>query len=70
MEIDTESSNIRLASNIMLKSKYERDPWSYIPVDLLPPYYCDVRAFRFLSPSQRKQVEKKAFLANSIIDEE
>lgn len=65
-----EKSNVKLSSNIMLRTKYERDPWAYIPADLLPGYYTDTRAAQFLSPAQRKQLEKKMYYATSIIDEE
>ena len=70
MNSKKETSNIMLASNIMLKSKYERDPWAYIPADLLPKEYSDARAAQFLSPSQREQMKKKLFYANRIIDED
>ena len=69
MDGNTIKSNINLASNIMLKSKYERDQWAYIPADLLPSYYSDSRAAQFLSPSQKKQMEKKLYYATEIIDE-
>lgn len=63
-----EKSNVMLSSNIMLRTKYERDPWAYIPADLLPAHYADSRAIQFLSPSQRKQMEKKLFYANRVVD--
>lgn len=69
MDIKKESSDVMLASNIMLRSKYDRDPWAYIPADMLPDYYSDSRAVQFLSPNQRKQMEKKHLLASRIIDE-
>ena len=69
MDGNTVGSNVKLASNIMLKSKYERDQWAYIPADLLPAYYSDCRAAQFLSPSQRQQMEKKLYYATEIIDE-
>ena len=68
MDTKNESSNVMLSSNIMLRSKYDRDPYAYIPVDLLPSHYADVRAMQFLSPCQRKQAEKKLYYASKIID--
>lgn len=64
-----EKSNVMLRSNIMIRTKYDREPWAYIPADLLPAHYSDTRAAQFLSPSQRKQMEKKLFYANRIVDE-
>ena len=63
-----DSSNVMLSSNIMLRSKYERDPWAYAPVELLPAHYADVRAMQFLSQDQRKQAEKKLYYAYKVID--
>lgn len=70
MDTKKEASNVMLASNIMIKSKYERDPWAYIPTDLLPKEYSDARAAQFLSPSQREQMRKKLFYADYIVDED
>lgn len=69
MDTKNESSTVMLSSNIMLRTKYERDPWSYIPADLLPSYYSDTRVAQFLSAEQRKQMEKKLFYASHVIDE-
>lgn len=69
MDTKKESSAIMLSSNIMLKSKFVKDQWAYIPVDLLPSYYSDTRAAQFLSPEQRVQMEKKLFFASHVIDE-
>ena len=65
-----EKSNVMLASNIMIRAKYDREPWAYVPADLLPPEYSDSRAIQFLSPGQKKQMEKKLFYADRIIDED
>ena len=70
MDTKKETSNIMLASNIMIKFKYERDPWAYIPADLLPKEYSDARAAQFLSASQREQMKKKLFYATRVIDED
>lgn len=70
MKDKQENSNIKLSSNIMIHAKYERDPWAYIPTDLLPSYCSDARVSKFLSPGQRKQLEKKLYYAKNVIDEE
>ena len=62
-------SNIKLLSNIMIKSRYEKDPLHYLPVDLLPDYYVDVRAQRLLTATQRQQYEKKMYYAERIVDQ-
>ena len=69
MENDDTRSSIKLNSNIMLKAKYEKDPWSYRPPDLLPSHYADIRARSFLTKRQQEQFEKKLFYASRIIDE-
>lgn len=53
----------------MLKSQYEKDPWGYIPVELLPKYFSDVRLQNMLSPAQRMQFLKGQFYASKVIDE-
>ena len=69
METDNTRSLIKLNSNIMLKAKYEKDPWSYLPPDLLPSHYSDIRVRGFLTKRQKEQLEKKLFYASRIIDE-
>lgn len=69
MENKQKKSNVMLSSNIMLRSKYNVDSQAYIPADLLPTSFTDARAARFLSPSQQKQMKKKLFLAEKIVDE-
>ena len=64
-----DGSSIKLNSNIMLKSRYEKDPQGYLPADLLPPYCSDVRVSGTLSWRQREQYEKKLFYAEEIVDE-
>ena len=68
MDTKNDASNVMLSSNIMLRSQYDRDPYKYLPVDLLPAHYADVRAMQFLSPDQRKQAEKKLFYATRVVD--
>lgn len=63
-------SNIKLSSNIVLKCKYEDDPQSYRPFDLLPLTYSDSRAERFLSPYQLIQKKKRLYYATRIISGE
>lgn len=70
MDKKDETSNIMLASNIMLRSKYERDPWAYIPADMLPQEYSDARATQFLSSTQQDQMKKKLFYAKQIMDKD
>lgn len=70
MDTKKDISNVMLSSNIMLRRKYERDPWAYAPVEHLPAYYADVRAMQFLSPDQRRQAEKKLYYASEVVDEE
>lgn len=62
-------SSIKLRSNIMIKSRYEENPFSYLSPDVLPAYYSDVRAQDFLTQEQRKQYKKRQFYAKKIIDE-
>lgn len=62
-------SSIKLNSNIMLKTKYEKDPLGYLPPDLLPAYYSDTRMRNTLTTLQKLQFEKKLFYADKIIDE-
>ena len=69
MQYEEEKSSVKLVSNIMLKSKYEKDTWGYLPADLLPDYYSDSRAQKGLTARQREQYEKKLFYANKIVDE-
>lgn len=69
MENKQKKSNVMLSSNIMLRSRYNVDSQTYIPADLLPTSFTDARAARFLSPSQQKQMKKKLFLAEKIVDE-
>ena len=66
---NTQQSSIKLASNIMLKAKYQANPWGYIPADLLPAYYADSRLQNALTPGQRFQFKKKLFYAEKIVDE-
>ena len=69
MQNSSEKSSIRLVSNIMLKSKYEKDTWGYLPPDLLPDYYSDSRAQSGLTVRQREQYTKKLYYAKEIVDE-
>ena len=59
-----------LASNIMIRTKYDREPWAYIPADLLLPEYSSSWATQYLFPSQRKQMKKKLLYADRIVDED
>lgn len=69
MSAGKERSSINLNSNIMLKSRYLKDPRGYLPPDLLPPYCADTRIQASMSKRQRLQYEKKLFYAKKIIDE-
>ena len=63
-----EKSSIALVSNIMLKSKFEKDKNEYLPYDLLPKVYHDKRMMDSLSAHQKLQSEKQLFHADKIID--
>lgn len=68
-----EQDSIKLLSNIMLKSRVKKDKdgyLSYLPFDLLPDEYGDVRNDNFLSEYQRNQKLKRMFAAKRIIDED
>jgi len=69
MHDKAEYSNIKLLSNIMLKSKYEKDSLRYLPADLLPDYYVDSRAQGSLTQTQKEQFTKKLFYAERIVDQ-
>ena len=64
-----ERSSVKLNSNIMLKSKFEKDPRGYLPPDLLPEYYKDSRVQESMTLRQRKQFEKLMFYADRVVDE-
>ena len=68
MRDERECSNIKLVSNIMIKSKYEKEPMRYLPADLLPASYVDSRAQGTLTMAQREQFEKRLFYAKRIVD--
>ena len=70
MDAKKDRSSVMLSSNIMIRSKFERDPDRYIPVDLLPAYCSDTRYAQFLSISQREQMKKKLFYAKDVVDVE
>ena len=65
-----EKSSIKIISNITLKSSYEQDPLAYLPYDLLPTVYRDVRMKNSLTSYQRKQALKGHFFAKRIVDED
>lgn len=64
------NSSLKLVSNIMLKSRYEKNKDKYFPFDLLPPIYRDVRYDRDLSEYQRIQKYKQLFAAEYFIPED
>ena len=61
-------SSVKLTSNIMLKSRYEKDFVGYLPPDLLPKEYSDVRNRSMLTARQQEQLDKRLFYASKIID--
>ena len=63
------NSSLKLKSNIALKSKYEDNPYGYLPYDLLPSPYNDKRMFNALTPYQQEQQTKSLFQAKHIVDE-
>ena len=64
-----ENNQIKLTSNIVLKSKYQVNGQQYLPADLLPKEYRDVRLLGTLTPLQRRQMEKRLFLAKDFKEE-
>ena len=64
-----ENSTIKLTSNIILKSNYQVNGQQYLPADLLPKEYRDVRLLGSLTPLQRQQMEKRLFLAKNFKEE-
>ena len=65
-----EKSSIKIISNITLKSLYEKNPKAYLPYDLLPAVDKDARLNHKLTPYQEKQLIKKLFWTEIIVDEE
>lgn len=68
-----EKSSLKLVSNVVLKSKVAGSKDGiipYLPFDLLPNEYNDVRNTHFLSDYQDTQRIKKMFAASTIIDED
>ncbi len=68
-----EKSSVKLVSNIMLKSRIAETKdgkIAYLPFDLLPEEYNDVRNDQFLTEYQKTQKLKKLFAAKRIIDED
>ena len=63
-----EKSTVKLVSNIMLKSKFEKDKYSYIPFDILPSSYKDKRSQNMLTKQQSLQDTKRLFWAKKIIE--
>lgn len=58
-------SSIDITSNIILKSKYDKNPIAFRPFDLLPEYWGDTR---IISGLQRNQQTKSLFYAGKIVD--
>ncbi len=68
-----EKSSVKLVSNIMLKSRIAETKdgkIAYLPFDLLPEEYNDVRNDQFLTEYQKTQKLKKLFAAKRIIGED
>lgn len=63
-----EKSSIKIISNIALKSKFDKNQNAYLPYDLLPAVYHDVRASNDLTPYQQKQQLKKLFWTENVVD--
>ncbi len=67
-----EKSSLKLVSNIMLKSKFEKtweSRYAYLPFDLLPSTYSDKRSDINLSEYQKTQKLKKLFAAKVILED-
>lgn len=65
-----EKSSLKIVSNVMVKSKYEIEPNRYLPYDLLPDIYHDVRLDDKLSDYQRVQKLKSLFAAEFVISDD
>lgn len=65
-----ERSSLKLVSNIILKSEYEKDHRKYLPFDLLPKEYNDVRLDNQLTDYQRQQKLKNLFAAQYTITDD
>lgn len=63
-------TTIQPLSNITVRKLYDNDPNKFIPVDLLPKSYSDVRSFASLSKSQQEQIEKRLFYAKKVVFED
>jgi hypothetical protein len=64
-----ERSFIKIKSNIMIKDKYEKNKYHYLPLELMPQHYYDKRMNPMLTQQQKIDSEKRLFLASKIIDE-
>lgn len=51
----------------MLKTKFQNNQLNYLPIDLLPKEYRDIRSRGDLSPIQRGDVDKLVFYAKRIV---
>lgn len=67
---DEVSARIKIKSNIILKSKYIEYGQEYLPLELLPKEYWDVRLNNYRSSAQKEQFYKYPFYAKRIVDEE
>lgn len=62
-------SNIKIQSNVIIKSKAEHHIQDYIPFDLMRDEYKDSRLDSMLTKQQQKQKFKKMFAAKTIIND-
>jgi hypothetical protein len=69
MDNNENRSTIKLNSNIMLKSRFEKDRYGYLPPELLPSHCSDKRVLYSLPKHQQEQFYKKLFYASQIVDE-
>ena len=71
--MENNNVTIKLKSNIILKNTYkkysgDRSFVAYLPLDLLPKEYKDVRNFIRLSLDQKKEIDKQLYYAKRIVE--
>lgn len=71
--MENNNVTIKLKSNIILKNTYKKYSGdmsfvAYLPLDLLPKEYKDVRNFIRLSLDQKKEIDKQLYYAKRIVE--
>lgn len=65
-----EKTTLKLLSNIISKEKGEKRIGVYIPIELKPKEFRDVRVRDYLSESQKLQLDKQLFWADDVREDE